>query len=179
MYAAVQRKLNNLTVQEPNLFEKRKEVLHKEYMVQLDKTITAYPSYKTEVSNDYTKQLSLLNGITKKINALQSDINGKVQLFERNVNSGDIDIQKLKRVEQNLQTYTSVDDLDATSKRMLSDSISQYNQQRLLFWIKIGFILLIILDSFHLNKRELLFTCISTIIISILYLMYSAYTSHG
>ena len=179
MYAAVQRKLNNVTVQEPNLFQKRNDALHKEYISQLDKTIKTYPSYKTDVSNDYTKQLSLLNGISKKITALQTEMNGKVKLFERNVNVGDADIQKLKRVEQNLKGYTSFDDLDATSKQMLSDSISQYNQQRLLFWIKIGFIVLIVADSISMNTHELFLTCISTLILSIIYLVYSAYTSRG
>jgi hypothetical protein len=162
---------------EPNTFESKKNVLHKEYVNQLDKTIKTYPSYKAEISDDYVKQVSLLNGITKKIKNLQTEIDGKVSLFQRKVTVGDVEIQKLKTVKHNLQEYTSFELLDVTSKRMLSDSILLYNRQRVLFWIKIGFILLIIIDSVQNKKEWLVKSFMISFVLSLVWL-YLFYKSH-
>jgi hypothetical protein len=180
IYAGLQRKINNLTTQEPNHFYDRKNALHKEYITQLDKTMNSYPAYKAETPNDYMKQLSLLNGITKKITRVQSELTGKINLFERNVSMGDVDIKKLKTVEENLQKYTSFDNLDATSKKMLADSISQYNRQRLLFWIKLGIISLIVVDAIKTrDTKNMLIVCGATTILSIGYIYYKTSTSKG
>jgi len=180
IYAGLQRKINNLTTQEPNHFYDRKNALNKEYIAQLDKTIQSYPAYKSDTPNDYMKQLSLLNGITKKINKVQTELTGKINLFERNVSMGDVDIKKLKIVEENLQKYTSFDNLDATSKKMLADSISQYNRQRLLFWIKMGIIVLIVIDAIKTrNTKPMLIVGGATIVLSIIYIYYKTYTSKG
>jgi hypothetical protein len=177
MYKAIQQKITTI---EPNQFDSKKNTLHKEYMNQLDKTIKTYPDYKAEITDDYVKQLSLLNGITKKIKNLQTEINDKVTLFQRKVALGDTDIQKLKKVETNLKTYTSFEMLDATSKQMLSDSIVMYNRQRVLFWIKIGFILLILLYSVqHNESKKIVIVCMGTFALSLISLVYLAYTSHG
>jgi hypothetical protein len=167
-----------MTTLEPNQFDDKKNVLNKEYVNQLDKTIQTYPAYKAEISDDYVKQVSLLNGITKKIKSLQTEIDGKVSLFQRKVDTGDVEIQKLKTVKHNLQEYTSFELLDVTSKRMLSDSILLYNRQRVLFWIKIGFILLIVVDSIHEDKEEwLIKSCMIAFVLSLFWL-YLFYKSH-
>ncbi len=177
MYKAVQSKLN--VTLEPNLFDSKKDVLHKEYVAQLDATVKTYPDYKAEITDEYTTQLSLLNGIAEKIKDLQSEIDEKISLFQRKIESGDLYIKQLKTVRSNLQDYTSFELLDVTSKQMLSDSILLYNRQRVLFWIKIGFILLILLSSYKQKKTELIITCMLTVILSLIYKLYSYYTSHG
>jgi hypothetical protein len=180
MYDAVQRKIKSLTIQEPNPYFERKMRLHKKYMVQLDKVVQAYPGYKAGISNDYDHQLSLLNGITKQIGALQKEVKEKTQRFERSVDMGDIDIQKLKKVEANLKTFTSMDDLDLTSKRMLEDHTVQYNQQKLLFWIKLGIIVVLSIELIRKAKYRQLGLLIGvTLLLSLLYLGYLKYTSRG
>jgi hypothetical protein len=177
IYAAVQNKLN--VTLEPNLFDSKKDILYKEYVTQLDATIKTYPAYKAEISDDYINQLSLLNGISKKIKLLQHEIDEKISLFQRKIEHGDVYIKKLKTVKSNLQDYTSFNLLDVTSKQMLSDSILLYNRQRVLFWIKVGFILLIVLDSYKMKKKELIISCMITFVLTLIYLLYSSYTSRG
>jgi len=180
MYTAVQRKLKQLSTQEPNTFYEKKNNLHDQYMKQLDKVIREYPAYKAETTNDYTKQLSLLNGITKKTSAMETELQNKITLFQRNVDMGDTEIQKLKNVSYNLKKYTSFDELDVTSKQMLSDSINQYNQQRVLLWIKLGVILLIIIDSVTFREfTQLGIVVLATLILSIVILLYRYYNSKG
>ena len=180
IYNEVQHKIKSLTIQEPNPYFERKLRLHKKYMDQLDKVVQAYPAYKAEVPNDYDQQLSLLNGITKQIGMLEKEVKEKTSRFERSVDMGDVDIQKYKKVEANLQKFTSMDDLDLTSKRMLEDHIHQYNQQKLVFWIKLGVVMLLIIDLFH--EREYKRTGIlvgATVVFSVIYMLYSRYTSRG
>jgi hypothetical protein len=180
MYAAVQRKLKQLTTQEPNIFYEKKNKLHDQYMKQLDNVIREYPAYKAETTNDYTKQLSLLNGITKKTSEMEAELQSKITLFERNVNMGDAEIQKLKTVEYNLNDYSSFDELDITSKKMLSDSIDQYNQKRVLLWIKLGVVLLILMDSIKFREfKQLGIVVLATLILSIVILLYKYYNSKG
>jgi hypothetical protein len=180
IYNEVQSKIKSLTVQEPNPYFERKLRLHKKYVDQLDKVVQAYPAYKADVPNDYDQQLSLLNGITKQINMLEKDIKEKTRRFERSVDMGDVDIQKLKKVEANLQKFTSLDNLDLTSKRMLEDHIHEYNKQKLLFWIKLGVVLLLIIDLSHEGeyKRTGLLIVV-TLVFSLIYVLYSRYTSRG
>ena len=187
MYNAVQRKMKSLTVQEPNPYHERKLELHQEYLQQLDKVVKEYPAYKAQMPNDYNTQLSLLNGITKKIGMMQKDIKDKTLRFERSVNMGDVEIQKLKKVESNLQKFTSVEELDLTSKHMLDDMENQYNRQKLYFWIKVGVILLIVIHSvqsqdIQIQTKEvpqIVILLASTVLFSLLYLLYLWWTSRG
>ena len=180
MYNAVQRKIKSLTVQEPNLYFERKNKLQREYLARLDKVVKAYPAYKAEVSNDYMNELSILNGITKELGTLQSEIKDKTLRFERSVDMGDMDIKKLKQVESNLQKVTSLEDLDLTSKRMLQDITTEYNNQKLLFWLKLGVVAFILVDTIHNKeyKRAGLVVGV-TLVLTLLYSLYSSYTSRG
>ncbi len=180
MYNAVQRKLKQLTTQEPNIFYEKKSKLNAQYMDQLDKVIKEYPAYMAETTNDYMKQLSLLNGITKKTKEMESDLQNKITLFERNVDMGDVEIKNLKTVDYNLKKYTSFDDLDITSKKMLADSIDQYNQKRVLLWIKIGVILLIVADNIKYKEyKQLAITTGITLLLSVSISLYNSFTSKG
>jgi hypothetical protein len=180
MYASVNRKLKQLTTQEPNLFYEKKSKLHTQYMKQLDKVIREYPAYKADTTNDYTTQLSLLNGITKKTSAMEKELQDKITLFERNVTMGDSDIQTLKTIDYNLKQYSSFDELDITSKKMLADSIDQYNQKRVLLWIKIGVVALIIIDSIKFHEyTQLAIVTVCTAVLSVIISLYKSYTSKG
>jgi hypothetical protein len=168
------------TTIEPNTFHERKNELRKEYLVQLDKVIQAYPSYKADLPNDYDKQISLLNGMLKKTDKLHTEITEKIKIFERKINFDDEEIEKLKKVNGNLQKYTSFEDLDATSKRMLSDSIEEYNTKRLLFWIKFSIILIIVIKCVkEYETRELGIIIGATFVIGSSYILYKKYTSKG
>lgn len=180
IYAIVQRKLKQLTTQEPNIFYEKKSKLNSQYMEQLDKVIKEYPAYKAETTNDYTKQLSLLNGITKKTAEMETELQNKITLFERNVNLGDVDIKNLKKVDYNLKKYSSFHELDITSQKLLTDSIDQYNKKRVLLWIKIGVILLIIADCIKYKEyKQLAIVTGLTVILSIIILLYKSFTSKG
>jgi hypothetical protein len=180
MYNAVQRKIKNLTTQEPNPYFERKLKLHDKYLTQLDQVVQAYPAYKAELSNDYIQELSILNGITKEIGILEVEVKDKTKRFERSVDMGDMDIQKLKQVEANLQKFTSVEDLDLTSKKMLNDITTDYNRQKLLFWLKLGVIALIVMDTIHHKEYiRLGLLVVVTIGLTLLYSMYKWYTSPG
>ena len=99
---------------------------------------------------------------------MEAELQSKITLFERNVNMGDAEIQKLKTVEYNLNDYSSFDELDITSKKMLSDSIDQYNQKRVLLWIKLGVVLLILMDSIKFREfKQLGIVVLATLILSI------------
>lgn len=165
---------------EPNTFHESKNELRKEYLAQLDKVMQAYPNYKADLPNDYDKQLSLLNGILKKTERLQSDIDEKIKVFERKIQFDDVEIEKLKKVNTNLQKYTSFEDLDATSKRMLADSIEEYNTKRLLFWIKFSIILIIVIKCVNdYETRELGMITGITVVLGCIYILYKKYTSKG
>jgi ribosomal protein S15P/S13E len=180
MYSDVQRKIKSLNVQEPNPYFDRKLELHKKYLDQLDKVVEEYPAYKAEAPNHYDQQLSLLNGITKQIGMLKKEVKEKTGRFERSVNMGDVDIQKLKKVEANLQKFTSRDDLDLTSKRMLEDHIHEYNRQKLLFWIKLGVVILLIIDLLHEEEYTKTGILVGvTLVFSVIYMLYKRYTSRG
>ena len=71
MYKEVQHKINGITTQEPNPYAYRNLELNRAYITQLDKVVQAYPAYKAGIPNDYDHQLSMLNGITKKMGIIQ------------------------------------------------------------------------------------------------------------
>jgi len=180
LYKKVQAKIKRLEVQEPNPYVDRKNKFQREYLIRLDKVVKEYPAYKAGLPNDYDQQLSLLNGISKDIRTMLSEIKETTRRFERKVDIGDLDIQKLKTVERNLQHFTSIEDLDVTSKQMLADHVTMYNQQQLLFWIKLGVIAFLMVDSFHEKEYARIgLLCGMTLVFGILYLIYQRYTSRG
>jgi hypothetical protein len=180
MYKEVQRKIQSLTTQEPNPYFDRKLELNQKYIAQLDKVIQAYPAYKAGIPNDYDHQLSLLNGITKKIDLLQKEVKEKTLRFERSVDMGDLEIEKLKKVEINLKKFTSFDELDLTSKRMLEDHLSQYENQKWLFWLKFGVVVVLLIDLLYKkNYKQCGIWLGITFLLSVLYIGYLRYTSRG
>lgn len=180
IYTDLERKITRLSVQEPNPYLDRKNKLAQEYVTQLDKVIKEYPPYKAEVENDYNQQLSILNGISKQLGILQNDIKENTRRLERNVDSGDLEIQKYKNVERNLQQFTSVENLDATSRQMLADHVSKYNRQKLLFWIKLGIIAFLLVDSIHDKNYDRVKLLVGmTLVFGLIHSIYVRYTSRG
>ena len=180
IYTEVQRKIDRLSIQESNPYLERKTKLQQEYVVQLDDTIKEYPAYKANLDNDYNHQLSVLNGISKQLELLQTDVKVHTRRLERKIEIGDLEIQKYKTVERNLQQFTSVENLDATSKQMLADHVTKYNRQQLLFWIKLGVVAFIIADCIHEKKKTFAgILAVMTLVFGFFYFLYQRYTSRG
>ena len=179
IYTEVQHKIDRLSIQETKPYI-RKNTLQQEYAVQLDKTIKEYPAYKANLENDYNHQLSVLNGISKQLEILKKETEEDTRRLERKIEIGDLEIQKYKTIERNLKQFTSVENLDATSRQMLGDHVTQYNRQQLLFWIKLGVVLFIIADCLHEKKYTLVGILVGmTLGVGLFYFLYKRYTSRG
>ena len=180
LYRDIQRKIDRSSVQESNPYMDRKNKLQREYLERLDKTIKEYPSYEADLENDYNRQLSLLNGITKQLDDLHKDIKDHTRRLESEIETKDRKIQRLKQSESNLKQTTSIENLDATSKQMLADHVTKYNRQQLLFWIKLGVIAFIITDFIHDKQYTLIgILVLMTLVFGWLYFLYQRYTSRG
>lgn len=124
------------------LFEKNK--LHDKYVSQLKKTMTEYPSYKVNKKSNYAEELSILNGITAKLDTLIKTVHDHTMNANHNIEQSDVDIQELKNMESNLSGYTSYEELDITSQQLLSDATQDYAKHKIIFYIK-GMLVLILL----------------------------------
>ena len=86
--------------------------------------------------------------------SIWDQINKKNIDLERNIKYQGSEIEKYKTIEKNLQHMTSIEDLDATSKQMLADSVSEYRQYTIVFWIKVIFILVIVADLVRYRRKD-------------------------
>ncbi len=136
-------------------FDKKKYKLHQLYVQQLDKAMKQYPPYKVGEKNTYTRDLSLLNGISKQINELHQSIQNKMTSMSRMIQGSDAAIGQIKKIETNLYNFTTMERLDVTSRQMLEDAEEEYNDQKTLFFIKLAVFLLITI-SFIKQKSYLL-----------------------
>jgi hypothetical protein len=154
--------------------DKEKQIfLDKKFKVQLDKTIEDYPYYKIDQNDQYPSELAGLNGTTNKIKELQSNINKKILNLERSIKQQSNEINNYKTIESNLKNMTSIEDLDATSKQMLADSVSEYRQYTIVFWIKVIFILVIIADLVRYKRMDRAIFIIGTFLaLKIIYIIY-------
>ena len=137
--------------QDPDVFYSQKNKLHQSYVTQLNKTMKEYPSYKMETDNKYQEQLSLLNGISKKIKDLRTLIREKTSIANQNIQEGDVELRKLKKVERNLSNYTSYEELDITSQQLLADAMQEYTQEKIVFYVKA----IVILFLFYLLYQRI------------------------
>lgn len=124
-------------------FDKKKYKLHQLYVQQLDKTMKQYPPYKVGEKNTYTRDISLLNGISKQINELHQSIQNKMTSMSRMIQGSDAAILQIKKIETNLYNFTTMERLDVTSRQMLADAEEEYNDQKILFFIKLAVFILI------------------------------------
>jgi len=123
------------------IFNSQKNTLHKDYVDQLNVTMKEYPSFKMEKETKYSEELSKLNGITKKLTDLETSVTTKTNELERSIEQKDVDIEKLKKIEGNLSTYTTYEELDITSQQLLADAMQEYTQEKMVFFIKAAVIL--------------------------------------
>ena len=129
---------------QPELFYSQKNKLHDEYVAQLTKTMAEYPSYKLSQTSNYAEELSILNGITDEIDKLKDTVIEHTVNANNIIEQSDTDLQNLNNIESNLAGYTSYEELDITSKQLLSDATQDYAKHRLIFYIK-GILILILL----------------------------------
>jgi len=87
------------------IFNSQKNNLHKDYVDQLNVTMKEYPSFKMEKETKYSEELSKLNGITKKLTDLETSVTTKTNELERSIEQKDVDIEKLKKIEEIYQYY--------------------------------------------------------------------------
>jgi len=121
---------------ESELLNKQMNSLHKSYVDQLNVTMKEYPSFQMEKETKYPEELSKLNGITKQMTELDTVVGEKTEALDRTIEQKDKDIENLKKIEGNLSTYTSYEELDITSQQLLSDAMQEYTQEKVVFSIK-------------------------------------------
>jgi hypothetical protein len=121
---------------ESELLNKQMNSLHKSYVEQLNVTMKEYPSFQMEKETKYPEELSKLNGITKQMTELDTVVGEKTEALDRTIEQKDKDIENLKKIEGNLSTYTSYEELDITSQQLLSDAMQEYTQEKVVFSIK-------------------------------------------
>ena len=141
-------------------YDKKKYKLHQLYLQQLDKTMKQYPAYKVGEKNTYTRDLSLLNGISKQIDELHQAIQEKLSSMSRMIQRSDTVIEQIKKIETNLTNYTTMDELDVTSRQMLADAQQEYNDKKILFFIKFALSLVIFIYLISKQKYIILAVCI-------------------
>ena len=127
-----------------DIFNSQKNTLHQKYVDQLNVTMKEYPSFQMEQETKYPEELSKLNGITKQLTDLETSVVTKTNEVERSIAQKDVDIQKLKKIEGNLSSYTSYEELDITSQQLLADAMQEYTQEKIVFFIK-GVVILYLL----------------------------------
>jgi hypothetical protein len=125
-----------MNCKDTDLFYSQKNKLHSDYVEQLNKTMKEYPSFQLETENKYSDELSKLNGITKNIQSLQTVVDEKTVEVDRLIEQGDVDIRKSKKIYRNLSNYTSYEELDITSRRLLNDAKQEYTKEKIVFYIK-------------------------------------------
>ena len=64
---------------EADIFNLKKDALHKSYVDQLNVTMREYPSFQMEKETKYPEELSKLNGITKQLTDLQTSVETKTE----------------------------------------------------------------------------------------------------
>jgi len=129
---------------QPEIFYSQKNNLHNKYILQLNKTMAEYPSYKLNDTSTYADELSILDGFTSDIDELIETVRQHTINANNVIEQGDIDLQNLKNVESNLNEYTTYEELDITSKQLLSDATQDYAKHKIIFYIK-GMLILILL----------------------------------
>ena len=125
-----------MNCKDTDLFYSQKNKLHSDYVDQLNKTMKEYPSFQMRIENQYADELSKLNGITKNLQSLQTVVDDKTIEVDRLIQQGDVDIRKSKKIYRNLSNYTSYEELDITSKRLLNDMKQEYTKEKIVYYIK-------------------------------------------
>ena len=156
MYKDIQQKLKNTSNLEENTFMGKLLKQDKLYYKFLDDLIQYYPTNKIEDSvksnNMYAIKLSSINGVSKQINTIIDIINEKINTLKNKINQANYTIADLKKINHNLtENAGDLNNLDITSKKLLTDYLTDYNITRQIFWIKL---LIVILLAYELFSTE-------------------------
>lgn len=160
---------------EPDIFNSLKNKLYNEFVSQLTKTIAEYPSFKLNESSNYSEELSILDGITDKLDKLIETVSDHTINANSIIEKHDAELQELKNIESNLSGYTSYEELDITSQQLLSDATQDYSKYKLIFYIK-GILCLILLYKL-INTRKLQPVIALTIVLYCIVCLYLYFTN--
>jgi len=147
-------------------YDEKKYKLHNLYLEQLDKTMKQYPAYKVGEANTYTRELSLLNGISKQIDDLHNEIKEELSSMSRMIQRSDTAIRQIETIETNLSNYTDAEALDMTSKQMLADAEEEYTRQKTLFFIKLAVVIFIMI---HLIRQKKYIVVVVFVILALIF----------
>ena len=168
---------------EADIFNLKKDALHKSYVDQLNVTMREYPSFQMEKETKYPEELSKLNGITKQLTDLQTSVETKTETVERSIAQGDKDIENLKKIEGNLSNYTTYEHLDITSQQLLADAMKEYTQEKMVFYIKAAVVLFLIYLLYQRIKMgsflETKLVFVGSILLFLIMRIYLYFTNNG
>jgi len=172
-----------MNCKDTDLFYSQKNKLHRDYVDQLNITMKEYPSFQMGIESKYSDELSKLNGISKELKSLQTLVGEKTIEVNNLITQGDVDIRAAKKIKYNLSNYTSYEELDITSKRLLNDAKQEYTKEKIVFYIKAIVILLL---CYLLYQRIQVRSWIETIgvigisiVLFLIVTIYQYYTSTG
>jgi hypothetical protein len=156
MYEDIQQKIKNTSNLEENTFMEKILKQDKLYYKFLDDLISYYPINKTDDSvktnNMYAIKLSTINGVSKNIETIIQQIDEKIDTLKNKIQQSNSTIEDLKTIHYNLtENKGDLNNLDITSKKLLSDYLTNYNITRQIFWIKL---LIVILLAYELFSTE-------------------------
>jgi hypothetical protein len=141
IYEDTKKKMAQHSSLEENKFMGMIKKQDKMFFTTLKELVEYYPHNKvkdtTATNSKYSTLLSSLNGITNKLKSIHTNITEKIKIYGINMEHDQKDINNLKQIYKNLSSYTDLEHLDASSKRMLKDYISTYSTQYTVFWIKL------------------------------------------
>lgn len=141
MYKETQQKIKQSSNLEENTFSTKLLKQDAMYYTVLNELIAFYPTYKVHNTpanrTTYHEKLSKLNGISVNIQNLHRSITDKIHLFTRSLSDVQLEIEGLKEMLSNLEKNNGdLEELDLTSKRLLSDYMNVYTNQQIMVWIK-------------------------------------------
>jgi len=153
MYKDIQQKIKNTSSLEENTFTDKLLKQDKLYYTFLNDLIQYYPVNKTQdtiqTNNTYAIKLSTINGTSKTIDNIIENINEKINTLKNKITQSKQTINNLKKINNNLiENAGDLNNLDITSKKLLSDYFTDYSISRQMFWIKIIIVLFLLYQLF-------------------------------
>jgi hypothetical protein len=173
LYEETKKKMSQYSNLEENKFMEMLKKQDNLFLTTLQELIAYYPHNKvsdtTATNSKYNTLLSALNGTSNQIKTIQNSINDKVQMYDVKMEHDEDEIDNLKKMYENLSTYSDLEHLDASSKRMLNDYINVYSTQCILFWIKLIVVVLFIGALFY--EKQIAYFGIWVLLVFILYIL--------
>jgi hypothetical protein len=159
MYEDIQQKIKQSTNLEENKFTEHLLKQDKSYYTLLNDLIQFYPIDKTtdtlQTNNTYAIKLSSINGVSRQIEKIMKMLDEKINIYNSKIKQEEREISNLKQVEQNLiKNNGNLENLDFTSKKLLSDYLNEYTIYRIMFWVKLIIVLFLLYQLFSPEQNE-------------------------